>query len=636
MAYSFSLPKFHMTGFYSRISILCLLLFPSVSFALTPIARTDVVPYQRIEYGTTFKFGVVAFSKAGIKRVDFAISGQGYSGGTKSTSTMRLNTRLAHTSSGEVAGHTGWPGVWEYYVEIASNEFSSNGPITVTPKVYGDDGGSLTLPVVKMIVEATSAYSHTEAWVDSVNGNDGTGAVGDSGSPYKTLGAAMAAAQNANGGSSSGNIIYLEEGKYNIPSSSTVAVSTSGEWLTIRNAAGAARDNTIIDNDGSSIGSGDLVKVEGVTLVSSAQFDWVINAKNGANKGAIVWIHGCKLTNTDGRYDSAGENDPGAYPVAGSTYLTNSYAYNVDRASSGESIIRNYTVYKIAEDAGRNSNGLRVNVRIDDQDNGGVKGCWHADTHQNFLRAMNNEIYYNYYVTNAHYQGFFLRSNGTSSRVALVNVFVEMREPGNYGAWGGSSCNSNKVLASGSMYVEEANWDHILFWHCAFPYKAFNFWGLDNDSYSYSVTNSSFIGNIFWEFKANSSTGGEPPSLANGNSENNEALYNHYKCARSVLSGNCGYNTKAPDTSYGRTTYSHGGASYPEVLDLTDTINYSSFGYPLDETNVIDRLPSGLIGVPADLFGNQRDSAPDVGAIEGNSQGQSIIIGPTNLRIEEH
>jgi hypothetical protein len=48
--------------------------------AVTPIARYDVVPHQRIESTDTFNFGVVAFSKAGIEKVVFTISGQSYGG----------------------------------------------------------------------------------------------------------------------------------------------------------------------------------------------------------------------------------------------------------------------------------------------------------------------------------------------------------------------------------------------------------------------------------------------------------------------------------------------------------------------------------------------------------------------------
>src|SRR5574343_1518130 len=120
----------------SLIVALLLICIRTVSLALTPIARTDVVPYQRIEYGETFNFGVVAFSKDGIDRVEFTISGQGYSGGVKTATSMRLNNQVGSVAT------TGHVGVWEYYVPISSSEFTSDGAITVTPVVYGTDNGT--------------------------------------------------------------------------------------------------------------------------------------------------------------------------------------------------------------------------------------------------------------------------------------------------------------------------------------------------------------------------------------------------------------------------------------------------------------------------------------------------------------
>ena len=67
---------------FAQMAIWTTILFVASTevYALTPIAHTDVVPYQRIQYGSSFDFGVVAFSKPGINRVDFAITGQGYTG----------------------------------------------------------------------------------------------------------------------------------------------------------------------------------------------------------------------------------------------------------------------------------------------------------------------------------------------------------------------------------------------------------------------------------------------------------------------------------------------------------------------------------------------------------------------------
>jgi len=561
--------------------------FSTLSFALQPIARTDVVPYQRIEYGTTFAFGVVAFSKAGIDRVEFAISGQGYSGSTKTSDSMTLNTRLAHTES--AVPMASWPGVYEYHVDISADEFTSNGPITVTPTVYGDDAGIRTLSAVTLIVEGASSSIPHYAIVNSSTGNDGAGQADSPTNKFQTLAAAVAAAQSANGGSSSGNMIYLEEGTYTLGSGT---VSTSNEWLTIRNANGASRDNVIIDDGGSSIGGGDLVKFEGLTLYSSESFDWVIDTRPGKpNDGAIVWVHDCKLT-SPGRYAATSLVEANVHPLNSAEYITDTYAYDVDRAASSRRLIRNLTARKIAEDLVRNVSGLLVNVRLDDQNNGsnaGQTNYWHSDGYQNFLRSMNNEIVYNFYGTDMHYQGLFIRITNTSNGgddVAFVNVFMEMREPGTKGSAGGTP-----QLSSGSIYFDSndsPHWNHLLMWHCSFPTRP------------YAVTEVS-------------GCGGDPQPEG---------------CPQ--------WHSKAPDSDASRDTFSHGGKYWPQVLDMTDTTTYSNFGYPDIENGAVllDRLPPTLPGVPAAVFGHRRDDAPDVGAVELTSSDASPPLPPSSLKVQ--
>lgn len=590
--------------------------FPTAALALTPIARTDVVPFQRIEYGTTFKFGVVAFSKAGINRVDFAISGQGYSGGTKTSSTMALNSRLAHVES-EVS-HASWPGVYEYFVEISSSEFTSNGAITVTPTVRGSDGGSRSLPAVTLIVEATKAYTHNFAIVNSSTGNDSSGQANSSTNKFKTIGAAVAVAQAANGGSSDGNVIYLEAGTYTLGGSSP---NTTNEWLTIKNADGVSRDNITIDNGGK-IGVTNLIKLEGVTLYAGTGADHVIN--NG-NKASTVWIHNCKMTSI-GRWRSTNESgtvdNPECYPVRGPSYVTNSYYYNVDRGCTAD-LARNVTLKKIAEDAFRNNN-LVVNARVDDQDNGSNDGYdlnYHADTFQNFGNPPNNQILYNLYATDLHYQGLFLRtSSGTAKDAAYINNFFEMRSPANFGGVA-------DVLTAGAFYFDDDDWDHVLLWHCSFQGSGLSMYVPSGSGH---VRNASIIGNVFLLLKDGGAAGAgkEIPSFEYGNTDNNEVLYNHYQGAYTELTG-CGGNpqpagcphwySKASDSSSNRTTFSHGGKYYPEVLDKTDDTTYTNFGTPDPDDGAIlkNRMPSNLTGLPADVFGNPRDSKPDLGAIEG-------------------
>lgn len=598
------------------------------ALAIDPIARTDVVPYQRIEYGTSFNFGVIAFCSVGVDYVSFAISGDTatYTGSSPRTvSSMANNTRLAHTSSGEVAGWTGWSGVWEYFISIPSSDFSSDGNFTVTPTVYSEDGNTTVLDAVPMIVEATGAGSHHYCYADSVDGNDGNCTADGTSAKCQTLGAAVAAAQTANSGSSDGNIIYLEDGNYTLSGS---APSTVNEWLTIKNSPTGSRDSIIINGAGN-IDNTDFIKFEGVTLSASSHGGYIVDASDRS-----VWIKGCKLTSTTGRwYDCNGVSEPDIHPLEsnGPTYyITDTYAYDVDRAFSGVDILRNCTAYKIAEDFTRNS-PLVVNIRMDDQNNGYEEGnpltncTWHADSYQQFGNGQQNFIIYNYYGTDAHYQGFYMRNDGLATAgLAIVNCFLEMREPHTYGGAG-----SGYVLGSGTE-ASVQDIDNFIFWHNSFPYTNFQFNGAEVSDW----TNVSVIGNVFYEFiETTQPAGVEPTWIGPSNSFNNVCTYNHYKGSFTDVD-DCGgappqpagcpyYTSKSPDTDANgtATTGLTGQERYhPEVFDLTDTSTYLNFGYPdpnADQASyIIDALPSNITGIPADLFGNQRDSTPDKGAIE--------------------
>lgn len=393
------------------ISIFLLLPFPA--WALTPIARTDVVPYQRIENGSSFNFGVVAFSKAGIDRVDFAISGQGYSGGTKSSSTMALNTRVASGQSGNPGAD--YDGVWEYYVTISASEFSSNGAFTVTPTVYGDDAGEITLAAVTLYVEGASNASPIEAWI-STTGNDGTGTVNNQSLPYATFAGAMADIETANSGVLDYATIYLEEGSYDIDNYSG---TTSNDRLKITRASGADIDSTILNNAGTAI-EGILLKLEGLSITSQGSWDYVVDSDS-----PNIWIDKCKLIGANRQ--SSGSNP--VYMSDANWYITDSYIYNVDFACRpSTAIARGLNISTIANDAFEQNAYLVVNCQLDYQHPGSTG--WHADVRQTYLGAKpSNSIMFNVIATDLYYQGLFFRIQSTDvQNTAFVNVFVQLAE----------------------------------------------------------------------------------------------------------------------------------------------------------------------------------------------------------------
>ena len=556
----------------------CLILFPISVNAFSPIAHTDVVPYQRIEYGTTFNFGVVAFSKGGIDRVDFAISGQGYASGTKTTSTMRLNTRVATTSPGAE-----YPGVYEYYVEISSSEFSTNGTITVIPTVYGNTSGSRVLPTITLYVEGASDEAPVEAWI-SPTGNDSTGTVNNRNLPYATLAGAVTDIEAANGGDCDGAIVYFEEGTYTISSGTT---TTNNDRLTITRASGAAIENTIITEGGSSWDT-TLLKVSGLTLTSS-----------GTNDPCLVvagaWVDHCRLLG-GGRTNSLYTN---ATNCTGG-YWTGNYNTNCGFGLRGNlNIARGVKVYYISEDLGQNAKFV-VNTVLDDMDPVGTGA--HSDVFQGWGYGADNWLYYNIIATNTNYQYIYFKATYDNAQdLAFVNVSIELR-----------SCSTG-----GGNGKIAGVYDHLLFWHnTLFADLDVEFcgsiaWGslwLDDDAFGYSNTNSSFIGNYFHRFWLHSSA--LPSWYLYGNANNNEALYNHQRTS---------YNTEF-DSSDGLTTYSYGTG----VIDQADPES-STFGHPVEDSTIHNRLPSNITGIMCDALGNPRDSTPDIGAFEYSSD-----AAPTN------
>jgi hypothetical protein len=601
MTYTHLISRVNNLRTYTFFAVLLFLFLPTVSFALTPIAHTDVVPYQRIEYGTSFNFGVVAFSRAGIDRVDFAISGQGYSGGTKSSSSMALNTRVASTSPGAE-----YSGVYEYYVTISSNEFTSNGLITVTPTVYGDDAGTKELSAVTLYVEGESDESPTEAWVD-MEGSDGTGTLDDDTDPFPTIASAISAIQTQNGDCDYATI-YLVEDEYN--TGITGSTITNDEWLTITRASGASIENVILNQDGSSYNT-TYIKVQGVTLYRSGHSRRALDT-------AGSWVDQCRIV---GDAEANGPPYSSDNPLVNEAYITSSSFYDVSFGIIGNYIdlVRGVSLGHSFDDFTQNkSDVLFVNIRVNDIWGTYVQPAegWHADFYQVYNGSCSgatrdNIIFYNVIATELQYGSIFLNGYGSEGNAhtnfAFVNMFLEWRNP---------TTNNRTWIFD--------KWNHFLMWHCTISISdtspSSGFWKLSLSDYPdpcspdtpHQHDNVSYIGNVLYGFDIMNNARGNT-YLNSGNTYGNEAKYNHYETSGTNPGEN--YTT-------GRT-----------VLDWDDP-NSETYGYPMIGSSIVDRLPSNLTGVMCDARGNPRDSRPDVGALEaGTGTASSLPSAPRNLSV---
>lgn len=522
--------------------------------ANTPIARYDIVPHQRI--GSTFKAGIVAFSKDGIDNVSFAIAGQGY-GGTNPlvASAMTLNDRTD---------------VWEYWVTINGSDFSTSGEFTITATITGIDTGSRVMSALPLLVDGGSTLTQYEAWV-STTGNNDTGEVDNESLPYEDIDKAIEALQIAKGSDVDGCIVYLLEGSYPLLHGT---VATVNEWITITTADGATKANTILINAGT-ITTGLLIKAEGITLQSENQFDYIFS------NPAELWVNDCALIGS-GRWVAGSspismEGDP--------WYITNSTIYDADYGVQGGYLARNVTVDFVGNDAFVNTL-CAINALVDDVDPGATG--WHGDGYQAFgTSGQDNRIIFGYFGQDLNYQGLFLRGDTEHTNCAYVNIFMEMQ--------GGA------IASNGAMYGE---WDHVLMWHCTFPSYTF---GVLNEV-TREILNSSFIGNVFWEFRDYPS-GDEQPIYYGlpANAELDVFEENHFMTSY-VDTAEGHVRSKSPDTVVA-ISQSLGDAG----LDLADPES-SNFGFTLPGSILLNRLSSKI--VPIDALGNERSNTPDSGALE--------------------
>lgn len=427
---------------------------------LTPIARWDVVPYQRINTGETLNLGVIAFSKAGIDRVEFHISGRGYNGGIKSASQMTYNPQSK---------------VFEYWVPLRASEFSSDGTITVEAIAYGEDGGIRNkntdgggqgLDPLVLTVNPGGSLAQIEAWVDAA-GNDTTGVVSNSNLPFATIGKAISAIAAANGGEAGGGIVRLKPGTHIMSRGGIGSViPATNEWVTITTAIGGTKSNTILRTD-QSTPKVKLLRFKGITLQSSGQYTWIYTSDPADAK---VWADGSDLIGS-GRWLAS------TYPIRTPAYFTDCYITGSDTGALFAIFARGLTIEHIGNDAFQNVE-MVVNTTADDIDPGATGN--HADAFQLHWVGggpKGNVIVYGYRATNFNYQSIFVGDVPPAPFVlngaAIVNSYFKAENP---------------VAAAFNVWGISTN--HLLIWNNTHLGDALDLRGAQS-------SNVSLVGNVF-------------------------------------------------------------------------------------------------------------------------------------------
>jgi hypothetical protein len=518
-----------------------------------------------------FKAGVVAFSKEGIYGVAVTPSGIGYDGTTLYSTSMTYNDRTE---------------VWEYWVVIDPLDFTDDDTIVLDAVVYGNDGGRRTLDTLSLRLDKGTLPQH-EVWV-TTGGNDSTGEIDNAAAPYASVHTATQAIQSAYG-TCEGTIVWLGEGEWTLGNG---PVTTTNEWLTYAGAMGTARENVIVHGSGR-VNETDLLRFYDLTLRSDGYNDVYLRGWPGPEP-VWLWVDSCRIIGS-GRHTAL--SSPAMRDE--NWFCTDTYIYDVDNALRETNLARNVDIVHIGDDAVVNTD-CAINITVNDQDPGDT--YWHSDGWQNNTWAMDNKILYGYHGTDVRVQGLFIRMApdvGVHTNNAFVNVLMEMREPGYPGYPGGPP-----VLSGANFY---GDFDHLIMWHCTIPTVKSGVFEEEN-GVGFGFSNVSFVGNVFYELIDWVGQGSEDPTWGlPGNPGNNEFLHNHY--IWSYVDGLEGWAiwSKSPDTD-------PSGSQSLGDPDIVTTLDAADYGTPNATSPLLDRLSQKY--VPIDVLGNQRDTTPDVGAIE--------------------
>ena len=555
----------------------------------TPISRATFVPYQRISKPT--RLGVQAWSKNGIDRVEFTISGGGYKGTNPLVSTAR--------------GFNPDNGVYdEYFVTVDPADFTTDGVITITPTAYGRDGGTRTVGDFAMIMNQSGALEHHEVWVEkSTNGgNDLTAAVDDQSNPFETIPAAISALYTAYGDRVDGGVVWLGEGNWT--GDTTVNNTTTNEWLTIAKSTDALRENVVFNTPNALRKSFNTARLH-LKDISIGRTSTVLAAYTLPAIATNIWLDNCLVTGNGVTYKGGNYTNGHAYidPIqrrAAAIYSTGSEYTQSYRALSFPMLSVKDYIHNICEDAYQLGYCV-IQPRIDHLDPTTFTDPQgkhpHGDVFQIHAQGAQNNpdnvILYGFNATDIHYQGFFWRPSSVSGNradnIAMINNLIYLIDTAYF----------NSI---------QGVYDHLLMWNNTFAGPNRTSLYKDTTTADFGFTNSSLVGNYFYALEVSAGgTTGYSTIFEAGNSMNNEAISNHYYFSKADGYGTLG--SASPDTGADTATVG------TQEIDESDLVNYVNLGRPATGTSVlIDRLSHNRTSF--DLHGHARDTASDVGAWE--------------------
>jgi len=294
-----------------------------VAHAGRPIARWDVIPYQKVS--GVFKVGVVAFHEKDVK-VEFSVFGKP----RFTAEAPELNERT---------------GVKEYVYNLPVKTFK-DGLITVGAVVTaGED--SYTLPDLPLYANARGKLTNSKVvWVDAVSGNEF--AEGNEDSPVKTIKQGVAKAGD-------GGTVYLKPGSY------TLKMVGGGlarkYWTLVTTAPGVARESVKVSGGRSGT---EKLHLKGLDLHCDVAdgYGTVVMGEGGKT---MAWFEDCSFTNLKGRH--AATTVPFGNKLR--AFVTGGRTTEMCMGPNSE-ILRGHSVRSISGTAFAGNDCLVVNCTVED------------------------------------------------------------------------------------------------------------------------------------------------------------------------------------------------------------------------------------------------------------------------------
>lgn len=295
-------------------------------FAGRPVARWDVIPYQRVS--SVFKAGVVAFHEKDV-RVEFSVNG-----------------KKAHVAlKPEFNGRTK---VWEFVFPFDATKYP-DGLVKLGAKAIVEGEEAFTLPEVELYANAKKTQGvRKAAWVDPKNGNEF--ADGTAENPVKTIKQGIQRCGD-------GGTVYLMPGTYQ------AKLIGGGKdrkfWTRILPAKGVKRSQVKIAGGRTGTEKLHFINCELFCDVSDG-YGTVIMGEGGQT---MAWFDNCRIYNKQGRY--AGTTSPFGNRLR--AFVTGGVTEDITNGPNGE-LVRNHEVRSIADNAFAGNDCMVVNTKVHDID----------------------------------------------------------------------------------------------------------------------------------------------------------------------------------------------------------------------------------------------------------------------------